>query len=590
MIGHSSSQSGRVATRHPAITAAFKDCRRVLCGVALFSAMSNILMLAGPLYMLQVYDRVLASHSVATLIALSILLGGALALQALMDLIRNRMVTRSAGYLDRHLAAVVHMAVIQLAAVGRPTGEAHDPVRELDQIRSFLTGQGPLAIVDLPWIPVFLLICGLIHPWLGLIALTGGILLASATLLTEWASRAPSREANRCGRTRSLTLEADRRNAETTAAMGMQTALSRRWLALNATYLCAIERAADVIGLYGSLSRTMRLMLQSAALGVGAYLVIQHELMPGAMIAASITMSRALAPIETAIAHWRGFIAARDSVGRLTRALAALGAEPPRTSLPQPHATLSVENLTVVPPNSKTATVVNVNFTVAAGEVLGVIGPSGSGKTSLARALVGVWRPAQGCVRIDGAALEQWPPNVLGPALGYLSQSVDLFDGTVNENIARMAEKPDDNAVVAAAQAAGAHDMILRLPEGYDTRVGYAGTILSAGQRQRVALARALYGDPFVVVLDEPNANLDGEGEVALLQAIEATKARGGIVVLIAHRAGMLSACDKLLVLRDGAQYAFGHPDDILGRVTRQPAIGAAARLKIVASAAEEVQ
>jgi ATP-binding cassette subfamily C protein len=266
-----------------------------------------------------------------------------------------------------------------------------------------------------------------------------------------------------------------------------------------------------------------------------------------------------------------------------------LGADPPRTTLPKPHATLTAENLTVVPPHGKAATVGNVNFTIAAGEVLGIIGPSGSGKTSLARGLVGVWRAAQGAVRIDGAALEQWPPDVFGPELGYVAQSVDLFDGTIGENIARMAEKPDDRAVVAAALAAGAHDMILGLSDGYDTRIGHAGAVLSGGQRQRVALARALYGNPFLVVLDEPNANLDGEGEVALLQAIEDIKARGGIVVLIAHRAGMLSACDKLLVLRDGAQYAFGRPDDILGRVTRPTALATTARLKVVGSAEEEL-
>jgi PrtD family type I secretion system ABC transporter len=311
--------------------------------------------------------------------------------------------------------------------------------------------------------------------------------------------------------------------------------------------------------------------------------------MPGAMIAASIMMARALAPIETAIANWRGFVAARDSVGRLRRALTAFTADPVRTSLPKPHAILTAEDLTIVPPGGKAATVVNLNFTLTAGQVLGVIGPSGSGKTSLARALVGVWQPAQGTVRIDGAALEQWPQEVLGRELGYLPHSVDLFDGSISENIARMAEAPSSNAVVGAAQAAGAHDMILRLPDGYDTRIGPAGSILSAGQRQRVALARALYGNPFVLVLDEPNANLDGDGELALMQAIEATRMRAGIVVLIAHRAGMLSLCDKLLVLRDGTQHAFGNPDDILGRVTRQPPNPAATRLKVVAADGEKV-
>jgi PrtD family type I secretion system ABC transporter len=581
------SPPSRAQAVHPAIAAAFRDCRRAFRSVALFSAIVNLLMLAGPLYMLQVYDRVLASHSVPTLIGLSVLLCGAFALQAAIDLIRSRVVTCSAGFLDEHLSAVVHKAVIRLSAGGQQTGEAHEPVRDLDQIRSFLTGQGPIAIVDLPWIPVFLLICGLIHPWLGMLSLFGGITLASATLLTERASRAPAREANRSARARSVMLEADRRNSETTTAMSLETALSQRWLAINARYLAAVERSSDVISFYASLSKMTRMMLQSASLGLGAYLVIGHQLMPGAMIASSIMMARALAPIETAIANWRGFVAARDSLGRLTNVLARVGTDPVRTALPKPSRSLVAENVAVVPPVGKTAIVGKVNFTLAAGEVMGIIGPSGSGKTSLVRALVGVWRPAQGAVRVDGAALEQWPPEIIGPNLGYLSQGVDLFDGTVAENIARMAVEPDDGAVVRAATAAGAHEMILRLPDGYDTRIGQAGAILSAGQRQRVALARALYGDPFLIVLDEPNANLDGDGEAALLQAIRDAKARGAIVVLIAHRAAMLAVCDKLLVLLDGAQHAFGPCHEILRNTTRQPAVaGASANLKVVGGAA----
>ncbi len=574
-------------TRHPAVAAALKDCRRAFWSVAIFSATVNLLMLAGPLYMLQVYDRVLASHSVPTLIALSALLCGALALQAVMDLIRNRVVTRSVEFLDQHLSAVVHKAIIRLSAVSRQTGETHEPVRDLDQIRAFLTGQGPVAIVDLPWIPIFLLICGLIHPWLGILALVGGMMLASATLLTERASRAPTREATRIARVRSVALEADRRNSETTTAMGLETALSQRWQALNTGYLVAAQRSSDVISFYASLSKMTRIMLQSAALGLGAYLVIGHELMPGAMIASSIMMGRALAPIETAIANWRGFVAARDSIGRLTNALARVGTDPVRTALPKPTSSLVAESVAVVPPGGQAAVVRNVNFTLAAGEVMGIIGPSGSGKTSLVRALVGVWRPAQGAVRVDGAALEQWPPEIIGPHIGYLSQAVDLFDGTVAENIARMAVEPDDGAVVRAARAAGAHEIVLRLSNGYDTRIGQAGAILSAGQRQRVALARALYGDPFLVVLDEPNANLDGDGEAALLQAIRDAKARGAIVVLIAHRAAMLAVCDKLLVVLDGAQYAFGPCREILRNTTPQPAVaGTGAHLKIVAGAA----
>jgi PrtD family type I secretion system ABC transporter len=574
---------------HPAISAALKDCRRAFGSVALFSGMVNLLMLAGPLYMLQVYDRVLASHSVPTLVALSALLCGALALQGVMDMIRNRVVTRSAGFLDEHLSAAVHKAIIRMSAGGRLAGEAHEPVRDLDQIRTFLTGQGPIAIVDLPWIPVFLVICGLIHPWLGILSLVGGVILAGAALLTERASRAPARAAERSARARSIMVEADRRNSETMVAMGMEAALSERWAVLNAGYLAAVGRAADIVGFYAGVSKTLRIMLQSAALGLGAYLVIGHELMPGAMIAASIMMTRALAPIETAIANWRGFVAARDSIGRLTNVLTRLGPDPARTALPKPTRSLAVEGVTLVPPDSKAAVVGNIGFALKAGEVLGIIGPSGSGKTSLARALVGIWRPARGAVRVDGAALDQWPPESIGPALGYLSQAVDLFDGTVAENIARMAVEPDDGAVVRAAQAAGAHEMILRLPNGYDTRTGPAGAILSAGQRQRVALARALYGDPFLVVLDEPNSNLDGDGETALLQAVRAAKTRGAIVILIAHRAAMLSVCDKLLVLCDGAQHAFGSRDEILRDRAPQPAAAASnARLKLVSAASNE--
>src|SRR4051794_23257085 len=366
------------------------------------------------------------------------LLAGAFGLQGFLDLVRGRLVTRAARFFDEHLSEVVHRAVIRLSTASRQFGRAPEPIRDLDQVRTFLTGQGPIAILDLPWIPVFLLLCALIHPWLGLLALAGGIVLASATLLTEWASRAPAREANRIARTRSIAVEADRRNAETTAAMGMEAVLSRRWLSLNAGYLAAIERSSDVINFYSSLSKVTRMMLQSAALGLGAYLVIRGELMPGAMIASSIMMARALAPIETAIANWRGFVAARDSVGRLTQALDRIGPNAVRSVLPKPRHGLTAESLTVVPPEGKAAIVGGVNFALAAGEVMGIVGPSGSGKTSLVRALVGVWKPAHGTVRIDGAALADWPRHIIGAELGYVAQAVDLFDGTIAENIARM--------------------------------------------------------------------------------------------------------------------------------------------------------
>lgn len=536
----------------------------------MFSGVFNMMMLAGPLYMLQIYDRVLASHSVPTLIALTIFLVGAYAFQGIMDLIRTRVVVRSAMLLDKHLGTVVHNAVVKLAIQSRQAGDAHQPVRDLDQIRTFLTSAGPIAIVDLPWMPVFLAICFLIHPWLGVLSLFGGLLLLSTTLFTERASREPARNVARGGAQRSTMVEADRRNSETITAMGLGDALARRWSKVNDAYLAAVERSSDVVGGYGSISKVLRLLLQSSVLGLGAYLVIKQELTPGAMIAASIMMARALAPIETAIANWRGFIAARDSIRRLSEVLARVGVDAERTELPKPRRGFDVEGVFVAAPGAQSAIVGNVSFKLVAGDVLGIVGPSGTGKTSLVRVLVGVWRAARGSVRLDGAALEHWVPEILGPNVGYVAQAVELFDGTVAENIARMTTDPDADAVIHAAKAAGAHDMILRLANGYDTRIGDAGAILSAGQRQRVALARALYGDPFLIVLDEPNANLDSEGEAALLQAIREAKVRGAIVIMIAHRTGALAVCDKVLVLRDGAQQAFGPRDEVLRKMMPQ--------------------
>jgi ATP-binding cassette subfamily C protein len=352
----------------------------------------------------------------------------------------------------------------------------------------------------------------------------------------------------------------------------MAGVLAQRWAAVNERYLAASGRASDVVGLYGGVSKVNRLLLQSVMLGLGAYLVIRGELSAGGMIASSIMMGRALAPIETAIANWRGFIAARQGVARLSQTLARMGSREETTPLPRPAQRLEVEQVTVTAPGTEKPIVRDCAFRLVAGEALGIIGPSGAGKTSLVRALVGIWPPARGTVRLDGAALDQWDPQALGPHIGFVSQAVDLFEGTVTENISRMAVQPDTEAVLNAARAAGAHDMILRLPQGYDTRIGEAGAALSAGQRQRVALARALYGDPFLIVLDEAHANLDSEGEAALMQAVENAKARKAIVVLIAHRPQALAACDKVLMLSNGQQQAFGPRDEVLQKVLARPA------------------
>ena len=549
--------------QHPAMRAALADAWRALWSVWVFSGVVNLLMLAGPIYMLQVYDRVLSSRSVATLLALSALLLGALALQALLDAVRMRIVARAAASFDEHLGGVVHNAVIQLAVQSSRTNEVAQPVRDLDQVRAFLTGPGPIAILDLPWIPAFLLICFLIHPWIGVASLIGGAVLFVTTWANEVASRAPARAVAAGGVARAVAVEADRRNAESIIAMGQRGALAQRWSALNEAYLAAVERATDVASTYTSLSKMFRLLLQSTMLGLGAYLVLQEQMSAGAMVAASIMMARAVAPVEAVIGQWRSFIAARQSFHRLKEVLARHSVSPVRTALPAPRHELKVEALSVVAPGSRSIIVDGVGFHLAAGQALGIVGPNGAGKSSLVRTLVGVWPPARGSIRLDGAALDQWHPDDLGPHIGFLAQSVDLFDGTVADNIARMAPHPDPEAVIRAAQAAGAHEMILRLSAGYDTCIGESGTTLSAGQRQRIAMARALYGDAFLIVLDEANANLDSAGEAALLQAIKDAKARGAIVIMIAHRAAALVLCDQILTLQDGRQQKLGPREEV---------------------------
>jgi ATP-binding cassette subfamily C protein len=556
---------------HAALAAVLADSRRAFWGVALFSAIVNLLMLAGPIYMLQIYDRVLASRNVPTLVALTVFLVGAFAFQGILDLIRSRIVVRAAGLLDQRLGDTIHRSVLALGVRGGNAAEAHQPIRDLDQIRAFMTGAGPTAIVDLPWIPFFLAICFLIHPWIGILALIGAIILIALTLQTERASRSLARAVNESGGLRTSMAESSRRNVASAVAMGMTGALAARWAKVNDRHVEAIGQSSDVVNSYGSITKVLRLLMQSAILGLGAYLVIRQEMSAGAMIAASIMMGRALAPIEVAIGNWRGFVVARDSVQRLSALLSRLPAEHSGTDLPKPTDSLSVEQVTVAAPGGTSPILTNVHFRLNAGEVLGVIGPNGSGKSSLSRVILGIWPPARGTVRLDGAALDQWDPDALGQHLGYMSQLVELFPGTVAENIARMAPEPDSAAVLRAAQLAGAHDMILRLPNGYDTKIGDGGDGLSIGQQQRIAIARALYGDPFLVLLDEPSANLDGEGEAALQSAVKQLKLRRAIVIQVVHRRSALELCDKVLVVLNGQQRDFGLRDEVLRRMSAQP-------------------
>jgi PrtD family type I secretion system ABC transporter len=551
---------------------ALAKCRSAFIGVGVFSALINLLMLTGPLFMLQIYDRVLPSRSVPTLIGFAILAIVLYAFQALLEGIRGRVLVRIGSSLDESLSSRVYSVISQLPLKSRGHGDGLQPVRDLDTIRGFLSGSGPAALFDFPWIPFYLGICFLFHFSIGITAVIGGVLLFFVTLAAEIMTKQHTKAASDLAASRHGLLETSRRNAEVVHAMGMSGRLAARWNEINADFMHSHRRAADVSGGLGTLSRALRLLIQSAVLAIGAYLVLLQDASPGIIIASSILVSRALAPVELAIANWKGFVAARQARHRLNRLLESFPASSAPMQLPKPEGTLSVEHVTAVPPGDRRIILQDVNFTLKAGDALGVIGPSAAGKSSLARLLVGVWEPARGKVCVDGASLDQWAPEQLGRHIGYLPQNVELFEGTVAENISRFEVDPNPETVLAAAKAAGVHDLILSLPEGYETQIGEAGEALSAGQRQRVALARALYGDPFLVVLDEPNSNLDEAGDGALTKAIQSVRERNGIVVVIAHRPSALSATNLVLVLMQGQQQRFGPKEEALVGLVRPTA------------------
>ncbi|MHC2621880.1 PrtD family type I secretion system ABC transporter [Bradyrhizobium huanghuaihaiense] len=548
-------------------------CRGVLVGLGLITAMLNVLYLTGSCFMLEVYDRVVPSHSVPTLIGLAALVGALYVFQAFLDILRGRILVRIGEWLDRAFSARAYDIVARWPLRARASGDGLQPVRDLDQVRSYLSGLGPTALFDLPWIPFYLAICFLFHPLIGLTATIGSLVLVSLTLLTNRLTRERTREVTGQLAQRNALAEASRRNAEVLQAMGMRGRLAARWAEANDSYMATQRSAADITGGFGSVSKVLRMVLQSAVLGVGGYLVINQEATAGIIIAGSILASRALAPVELAIAHWKSLIAARQSWKRLQQHWAQLPAEDEKTPLPPPCKSLVVEAVSVVPPGEQAAVVMEASFALNPGQGVGIVGPSASGKSSLVRAVVGVWVSARGKVRLDGAALDQWSSEALGRHIGYLPQDVELFAGTVAQNISRFEPAPDAEAMIAAARAAGVHEMVLRLPKGYDTPIGEGGAALSAGQRQRIALARALYRDPFLVVLDEPNSNLDAEGDQALTQAIHGVRARGGIVIVVAHRTSALAGVDQLIVMAEGRVQTFGPKDALLAKMV-QPRAG----------------
>jgi ATP-binding cassette subfamily C protein len=528
------------------------------------SGIINILALTGSLYMLQVYDRALTSGSVQTLVALSTLAIGLYLFQGGFDVIRSQVLVRVGARLDKDIAPIAHRVAIDMPRFGFSSSEALERGRDVDTVRAFLGSQGPSALFDLPWIPLYLAFVYFLHPWLGALTLGGAFILTLLTILSEVLTRRLNGTTRQAGIVRSAIADSNARNAEVLKAMGFAHHAVARFDGANREHLALQTQANDLGGTFGAISRVLRMILQSAILGLGAYLTIKGELSAGAIIAASVASARALAPVDLAIANWKGFVAARLAFARLRDTVVALSQAIEPMKLPAPAKSLKVEKITVSAPGTGQVLLTEVGFELAAGTALGVIGPSGGGKTTLIRALTGIWPTLRGSVRLDGAELSQWPEESLGASIGYLPQEVSLLDATVEENISRLNPRADAFDIVAAAAAAGVHEMIVRLPNGYQTQLGPQGTALSAGQRQRIGLARALYGRPFLVVMDEPNSNLDGEGEAALNAAVEAIKKRGGIAIIVAHRPSALVAVDYVCLIQGGKLVAFGPKSEIL--------------------------
>jgi ATP-binding cassette subfamily C protein EexD len=550
-----------------AIAAALAECRRAFVAVLLFSLCLNLLLLTVPLYSFQIFDRVLTSRSQDTLVLLTVATVGAIVVLASLDALRTQVLARIGTWLEIRLANHVLAAGVESALRGADRGT--QGLRDLGQLRAFIGGPGLIALFDAPMLVFYIALTFLIHPLLGWIAVGGTIMLAATALANLLATRTPLNAANAATIGLLNRAHANIANADTVQAMGMLPALLTHWERGNGMMLRLQEVASDRLAVFSALSKAARLLVQVFTMGVGAWLAIDQQITGGMMIASSIIMARGLAPIETAISSWSAMAAARDAYRRTQRLLAALPRGERSFTLPQPQGHLAVERVTILAPGGERAILKNISFELLPGEALGIIGPTGAGKSTLARVLVGAWPVASGAVRFDGADLPSWDKRSLGRHLGYVAQSVELFPGTIRDNISRL-EEADLQAVIAAAQAAGVHDLILHLPKGYDTDIGEGGAALSGGMRQRIALARALFGAPRLLVLDEPNANLDAAGEQALQRALMAAKAARTAIVLVTHRRSVLQRMDKLLWLRDGQIVAFGPRDQVLAATTRE--------------------
>jgi ATP-binding cassette, subfamily C, bacterial exporter for protease/lipase len=581
--GPDNKMSTKVRPPSNEIIQALLGYRRLFRTIGIFSMLINVLMLVPSIYMLQVYDRVLPSRNGVTLAMLTLMMLLMYGLSSALEYVRSFIVIRLGGKLDMQLNERVYTAAFEknLKLQNASAGQA---LNDLTAIRQFVTGNALFAFFDAPWFPIYLIVIFLFNVWLGAFSLLGAAVLIALAIANERVSRRPLAEASLLQIRATSLANSNLRNAEVIEAMGMLPDLMTRWSVLNAGFLARQAEASEKAALVGNVTKFVRLAQQSLVLGLGALLAIDGKISPGMMIAGSILMGRALSPLEMVISVWRQWNSAKSAYDRLVDLLED---NPPRKigmSLPAPQGQVTFEGVSAAPPNSRAPVLHGLSFRVDTGDILGVIGPSASGKSTLARLMVGVWPAAVGTVRLDGADIYQWNRDQLGPHIGYLPQDIELFGGSIAENIARFGQV-DSAKVVEAARLAGVHDMILRLPKGYDTLVGDNGTGLSGGQKQRIGLARALYGDPSLIVLDEPNSNLDEVGEVALRQAIERLQAAGKTVVLITHRTSILAATTKLLLLVDGQLRMFGPTAHVLAALQQAPAAQQAAAQQAAAAA-----
>jgi ATP-binding cassette subfamily C protein/ATP-binding cassette subfamily C protein EexD len=560
----------RLMSQNDVFSRALGIYKKIVLSTLIFSAAINILLFVGPLYMLQVYDRVLQSQNETTLIMLTVIAVMMLVIHGVMEFLRSRVLVRTGFQFDEALSAPLFHRVLKASLVN-PSGNSGAALADVGRLREFLTGTGLTAMCDVPWVPLFLAVCFLFHPWIGTVALGGATIVFVLALVSELTTKKTLDEANNANQSAQQFANTTLQNAEVIRAMGMEGQLRQRWLDRHDKMMDLQAMASDRAGVISSISKFVRAAMQIAILGVGAYLVIQGEMSAGVMVAASIMMGRALGPVDQVVGQWKSFVGARQSYRRLKTMFAQIPADIERTALPAPQGRLAVEGLMALVPGSRTPVLQGVTFGIEAGQTLAVVGPSGAGKSSLVRTLVGVWPTVSGTVRLDGTEIGHYNADELGAFIGYLPQEVELFAGTIAENIARFREA-DDKDIVEAAKLAGVHDMIQKLPQGYDTEIGIGGRSLSGGQRQRVGLARALFGNPSLIVLDEPNANLDSEGETALMHALASIKQRSISVVFVSHKMNLLSQADMTLVMKEGRVQRFVPTKQFLQPMAAAPA------------------